>query len=195
MADLFADPARLHPPLPADIRRDARLSGCGQYRWTLTRTWRAGPHACWVMLNPSTADHREDDPTIRRCIHFTRAWGYGGFVVVNLYPFRTPNPAALRRWANWESNGPDWYARDRIMENVHVVAEEAQRATLVMAAWGAGAWDEFLTDHIIEEIRAHSEPVPLLCLGKTAGGDPKHPLARGTHRVPDDQQPILWKAG
>jgi len=114
------------------MARTARVDG--QYRWTLERVWRAGPHVCWIMLNPSTADHLIDDPTILRCIHFTQLWGYGGFVVVNLYPFRSPNPAACKKWADWQSNGPDWYVRD------------------------------------------------------------KHPMARGLHRVPDDQQPILWRA-
>lgn len=182
-------------PVPQVIVRKATLSDCRQYRFTLTRTWRAGPHVCFVGVNPSTADHTKDDPTVRRWIHFSDAWGYGGFVAVNLYPFRTPNVAACKRWADWESNGPDWHARDTILHNVDIIAREAKRAALVVPCWGASAWDDFLVDHVIEHIQSGEAPWPdLYCLGKTSAGDPKHPMARGHHRIPDDQQPVLWRA-
>lgn len=193
MDTLFELPATAKP-LPTGIKRSALVSDCGQYRWTLTRTWRAGPHVCFIGVNPSTADHRTDDPTVRRWTHFASAWGYGGFVAVNLYPFRSPNVAACRKWADWENNGPDWYARDRIIDNLDIVAEEAQRAALVVACWGATAWNDMWIDHAVERIQG-TEPFPAIhCFGKTAGGAPIHPMARGVHRVPDDAKPVVWKA-
>lgn len=183
-------------PDPNGIIRAASLSDCGQYRWTLMRKWRAGPHVCFIGLNPSTADATKDDPTVRRWIHFANAWGYGGFVAVNLYPFRSPNPAACKRWSDWLNNGPDYYARDRMFENEDVVAREAKRAALVVACWGAGTWDEMWTSEIVSRITAGDEPWPdIHCFGRTGSGDPIHPMARGRNRVLDDQQPVLWREG
>ncbi len=57
----------------------------------------------WVMLNPSTADHVHDDPTIRRCMGFARAWGYGGIAVVNLYAWRATDPGFDYPWINFQT--------------------------------------------------------------------------------------------
>lgn len=48
----------------------AVISDCGQYRYALSRGgWMGGKGTVlFVMLNPSTADASEDDPTIRRCV-------------------------------------------------------------------------------------------------------------------------------
>jgi hypothetical protein len=189
---LLPDLPAAEPPMP-EVYGDAHVDG--NYRWWLLRWWRAGPHVCWIMLNPSTADDRKNDPTMREVIYFTRLWGYAGLTVVNLYPFRSPNPAACRRWADWTNNGPDYYARDALMRNLDIVAERAREATLVVVAWGATAWDDDWIEHLVEEVQS-VEPFPTLhCLGRSASGAPKHPMARGHHRIPRDQAPEIWRAG
>ena len=58
------------------LEQNAVISACGKYRYVLTRQVRPGPKiATFIMLNPSTADATQDDPTIRRCIGFARQWG------------------------------------------------------------------------------------------------------------------------
>ncbi|MFD3920195.1 DUF1643 domain-containing protein [Streptomyces sp. NPDC058595] len=76
--------------------RTALISDCGRYRYRLTRTWGPGPAAVMVMLNPSTADGTQDDPTVRRCVTFADAWGCGGLIVVNLYAWRATKRAELK---------------------------------------------------------------------------------------------------
>jgi hypothetical protein len=47
------------------------------------------------MLNPSTADHLTDDPTITRCLSRAIAMKYGRLEVANLFPLRATDPAEL----------------------------------------------------------------------------------------------------
>jgi hypothetical protein len=177
------------------LKRGATYSPCGKLRFTLTRWWADGPRACYIGHNPSTAGHEVDDPTSIAWVHFARAQGYGSYVAVNLYPYRSPNPDECRRWARYEENGPDWWARDRLMQNEMIVAQEAKSAQIVVACWGAIAQDDNWTAHVIEAIQTEEAPWPdIYCLGKTASGAPIHPMARGKHRVPRDRRFELWRA-
>lgn len=176
------------------IRRDARLSTCGRYRFTLSRRWGDGSTVLFIGCNPSTADHQVDDPTVLRWIHFARAWGFDGFVAVNLYPFRTSSPKELRRWADWQANDPDWYARDALLENLEIIRDQAAAAALIVPCWGALAWDANWTEQVIETVFEVTDLAEIHCLGETAGGAPIHPMARGRHRVPNDRLPLLWRS-
>ncbi len=179
-------------PIKPEIERSAAISRCGNYRWTLHRKWGDGYRVCWIMLNPSTADAERDDPTLRRCIHFSKAWGYGSLIVVNLYPFRSSSPEECRRWAGWEGSR-DWYIRDAIhFQNLPVVVEAAKQCQMVVAGWGAAAWVMDFATHLCAEVMEGTGH-PIYCLGTTKSGAPLHPMARGRNRVPDDQQPILWR--
>ncbi len=85
-------------PLFDDGRSSAVLSPDGVYRYQLVREWdRARPRVAFLMLNPSTADATQNDPTIRKCIAFARSWGCGSLEVVNLFAFRATDPRELGR--------------------------------------------------------------------------------------------------
>lgn len=72
---------------------------------------------------------------------------------------------------------------------------QACAAHQVFVCWGAIAWDDLWIDHVVEEIQSGEGPYPALwCWGMTSSGAPKHPMARGKHRIPADQKEILWKA-
>lgn len=85
MGDLFASSEK-----PA-----AEFSPCRTWRYVLRRSWAPGRALGFILLNPSTADETQNDPTIRRCIGYARAWGYGGIVLGNLFALRSTDPAAL----------------------------------------------------------------------------------------------------
>lgn len=143
-----------------DILRTARLSIDDRYRWTLHRRWGDRSTVVFIMLNPSTADATQDDPTIRRCIGFARRWGMGGLTVVNLYAYRATKPADL-----WLADDPVGSANDRS------ITAEVARAELVVAAWGANAKPDR-----IAEVLALPGMDKLTALDVTKDGQPRHPL-------------------
>jgi hypothetical protein len=148
-----------------DDSRTAILSLCGTYRYLLTRTWDANRSpACWVMLNPSTADATQDDPTIRRCVGFARDWGCGGIVVVNLFAFRATDPAALR-------TAPDPIGPDN---DNHIRRAVTIGGATVVCAWGAHGTLLGRGRSVADLIR--SLGVVPQCLGTTRDGQPRHPL-------------------
>ncbi|WP_017715853.1 DUF1643 domain-containing protein [Kamptonema formosum] len=79
------------------MRRWAEKDPTGQYRYLLGREWEPSKgRVVFVMLNPSIADEKQDDPTLRKCITLAQSWGYGSLEVVNLFGFRATKPAQLR---------------------------------------------------------------------------------------------------
>lgn len=138
----------------------AVISPCGQYRYHLTRG--DAPRLLFVMLNPSTADAQTDDPTIRRCLGFARRLGYGGIEVANLYALRATKPAALR--THPDPVGP--HANAWLMQ---LAANHRD----ILCAWGANATPDRVAA-ALPFLQAHRSR--LWCLGRTAGGQPRHPL-------------------
>ena len=81
-----------------EIFKRATLSPEGLYRYSLERTWDMDRvQVNFIMLNPSTADAENDDPTIRKIMRFAESWGHGGIVVTNLFAWRSSSPNELGR--------------------------------------------------------------------------------------------------
>lgn len=168
------------------VRRSAEISECGKYRWWLHRSWQLwdeqGQHitgkgvCCFVMLNPSTADETQDDPTIRKCIKFAKAWGYDCLAVRNLFPWRATDPKELLKAEN-----PTGGHRGEIELLTALTAD------LIIAAWGCKVpfdRDKFA----LELFSKHAPPKEIYCL-KMSNGKPWHPLY-----IKDDTIPQLFAA-
>lgn len=147
----------------------AQLSADRAYRYVLWRIWGRGPLAVFVGLNPSTADEREDDPTIRRCVRFARDWGFDGLAMVNLFAFRATDPRELR--TSDDPIGPD---NDVVLERV------CADAGIVVAAWGANRMARDRAQDVVESEVLGGFSV----LSLTASGHPLHPLYARASCVP-----------
>ena len=172
-------------PEPLVIDQDKDMLGLGGYavfnearthRYLLYRRWGYGPDMTWIMLNPSTADAFADDPTIRRCISFTRREGCGSLRVVNLFALRATDPRELRKHP--DPVGPS---------NDQTIDVEASRGTFIAAAWGADATAIERGREVGRRLIAAG--LSLACLGVTSAGHPRHPLY-----VRSDAPLIPWEA-
>src|SRR4051794_40545206 len=183
------------------MQRRACFSQCGKYRYSLTRQWNVDrPSICWIMLNPSTADGFQDDPTIRRCIGFSQSWGAGGIEVVNLFAFRATQPTAL--FAARNPIGPQ--------NDGHLIGSVTRPDRRVIAAWGCHGGRGGRDLRVLALLLRHG--VHVECLGRTKDGHPRHPLYvpgrqatepmqtrdRWPRRLPQSQiwpsaQPFPWK--
>jgi hypothetical protein len=163
------------------IDKGAVISKCGCYRYRLWREWR-GPHdpkhwswsigvprfgtpkACvFVMLNPSTADGRYDDATIRNCVGLAQAWSYERLEVVNLFAYRATDPRQIMALDLDTAVGPD---------NRDWVEKTLENAGLVICAWGNHG--SYLGQD--QTMLGWLDSVKTFCLGLTSSGNPRHPL-------------------
>lgn len=152
---------------------NAVLSPCGTYRYALWRNLQRqlpplvdeqGGTVLFVMLNPSTADHVEDDPTIRRCLGFARREGYARLAVANLFALRSTKPERIA--THPEPVGP---------LNDQWLSELALEAEMVIVAWGASRYASPERVGHVKALLAEAGR-PVCCLGLTSSWEPRHPL-------------------
>lgn len=167
------------------IASGARISKCGLYRYNLWREWRGthdpanwrwldkeygDPKACvFVMLNPSTADGKQDDATIRRCVGFAKAWKYERLEVVNLFAYRATKPRDVLARQNQHEEIIGF-------ENSTLIAQVAREAGLIICAWGSNVKSLDPTRDHVNTVRGWLDPKPQFSLGFTKDGHPRHPL-------------------
>ena len=150
------------------MQTDANLSPCRRYRYALWRIWdESKPYALFIGLNPSTADETEDDPTIKRCVNYSKSWGFGGLCMVNLFAFRATKPRDMM--ASEDPVGSD---------NDIWIKQLASDAGVIVAAWGNdGAY--------MGRSKKVKGMIPnLKCLKTNKSGEPAHPLYQPGSSLP-----------
>lgn len=146
----------------------------GAYRYKLWREWDCDLPACtWIMLNPSTADAEEDDPTIRKCVGFAKRWNCGRIEVVNLFALRATNPREL--YSHTDPVGP---------RNNEAIRLATYNAEMVVCAWGTHGGLNRRGDDVLGIISAFCVP---LALKRTKSDQPGHPLY-----IPYERDLFLW---
>lgn len=133
-----------------------------RHRCLLTRHWGAGPVLLFVGLNPSRADEAAGDPTLARLLARARGGGFGGLAVANLCTLISADPRALREVPDPVASGAD-----------ALLAGAARAAAAVLCGWGDGAPQGRVAAVAEVLLRAGR---PLLTLGRTVRGAPRHPL-------------------
>ena len=142
------------------IKKSAIFSPCETYRYSLTRVWNDKRKSIiFIGLNPSTADENNDDPTIRKCMHYAYQWDFGGLIMVNLFAFRATHPNDLKK-----SKLPVG------KNNNHFIINSIKESEMTIVAWGN---DGQLYGRDKEVLKLISNP---MCLNINKTGQPAHPL-------------------
>jgi hypothetical protein len=142
----------------------ATISACKRYRYLLWRVWDAEkPTAVFLMLNPSTADEIENDPTVERCQRRVHALGYGSLRVVNLFAYRSTDPAQL--YQQDDPVGP---------ENDEAILKASKDAGIVICGWGTDGSLHDRGEAVLRLLQQNGVTPHYLKLNKD--GSPGHPL-------------------
>lgn len=154
------------PPINI-IQTGATFSSCRTFRYTLWRIWNPNiPPLLCILLNPSTADETNNDPTVERCQRRAITGGFGGIFIGNAFALRSTDPNRL--YEVQDPVGPD---NNKALESM------AKEAGLVVCGWGTHGNLLGRGDSLRKLLS--SIPVKLHCLGQNKDGTPKHPLYIG----------------
>ena len=150
----------------------ADFSECRKYRYTLWRFWDKNlPKIMFLGLNPSTADEVNNDPTVTRCINYSKLWGYGGMYMMNIFAYRTTYPVELKKAKMPIGKDNDFW-----------ILKISGKVDKCIGAWGNDG--EFIDRH-----KTICEIIPeLYCLKINNSGQPSHPLY-----LKSDLTPFLFR--
>jgi hypothetical protein len=154
----------------------ATFSARRHWRYLLWRRWDAEkPAANFLMLNPSTADELELDPSCSRARDFAERWGYGALIVTNLFAWRATDPEVMKSAS--EPVG---------RSNNQAILRSARQSGMVVCAWGNHGAHLERSAQVKRLLR--KARIALHVLRLNANGEPAHPLyLRGSLR------PVPWK--
>lgn len=161
----------------------AVFSDCGRYRYLLWRVWDASlPRALLLMMNPSTADETENDPTIERQVRRLQQWPQqgvalqvGGLEVANVFAYRETDS---RKLAGLHAQGVDLVGPD----NDAQILAAAQRAAIIICGWGKPGRLGGRDAQVLAMLGAAGMQAHALQLNQD--GSPTHPLYVGYEALP-----------
>ncbi len=142
----------------------ATFTSCRRWRYLLWRRWDGDkPVANFLMLNPSTADENQLDPSCNRARDFAERWGYGTLIVTNLFAWRATDPKDMKE------------AEDPVgRSNNQAILRAARQSAIVVCAWGNHGAHLDRAATVVANLRGAGVPLNLLRL--TGQGQPNHPL-------------------
>lgn len=151
----------------------AKFSACRRWRYLLWRRWdESKPIANFLMLNPSTADEFQLDPSCTRTRNYAERWGFGAVLITNIFGWRATDPAEMKSAKDPVGRGND-----------AAILRAARDAKLVVCAWGNHGTHRDRAAEVIALLKRRR--IPLHALRLNGVGQPAHPLY-----LPGTLQPI-----
>ena len=159
----------------------AVFSPCRQYRYRLDREIDLASRpsigtVAFFGVNPSVANETNSDFTVTKWTGFAQRWGYGRFIVGNMFPHVSQDIKGLI------------FSDEHQRENHRHIRQIIAEADLVVACWGTRekvpARLRPYFDLLMPLLLAEGKPVKYF--GPTSSGDPKHvqPLGYDTPLIP-----------
>jgi hypothetical protein len=148
------------------------------YRWALTRNLGGTKPLVICALNPSTADARKNDQTIRKEIGFAQLWKYTWLVKVNAYGVRATKPPDFA--AN-RSAGVDLVGAQNDAAILAAAKLCVAHDGMFVVAWGGNI--EPARERAVFDIIASAGVQPF-AIHTNGDGTPAHPLYQPYSRMP-----------
>jgi len=145
------------------IKKQAIFSKDKAYRYLLERELDGKKHICFIMLNPSIANEKIDDPTIRRVIDFGIKFNAKKIWIVNLFAFVTSDPSYLLN-----TNDPIGKNNDKYIEKYSRLAD------IIILGWGNKGKFLGRDKEVLKKLKKFKHKVFALKILKN--GSPSHPL-------------------
>lgn len=133
-----------------------------------------------IGVNPSTANDRVPDATIRRVLGYVSRNNFNGFLMINVYPYRSTNPQNL----------PEQMDKTIHQQNLHHILEvfsQHPNATVLVAFGNPINKRKYLKECFADIVKnAQQFNLKWKQIGKlTAADNPRHP-SRGAYQPLED---------
>ena len=124
-----------------------------------------------IGINPSTADDKTPDPTIKKVMGFAEGNGFDSFTMLNIYPQRTPFPDNLHSSLDLDIHN----------QNLKCISDllKTHKNPTILAAWSERIIVRNYLKECLKGIFETSKKfdVKWIKLGEyTKSGHPRHPL-------------------
>lgn len=155
----------------------AHFSRDRMYRWILWRYFVEQPQRILnaLMLNPSDADEKKNDPTVERMTQRAIQMGFDGLLVTNIHALVSTDPDELLR-----------HPSPTGLMNDASILQAAQQASMILCGWSSHRAARERGAAVRKMLDCARVPLHVLKLSRS--GAPWHPLY-----LPYSLKPVPWK--
>lgn len=137
----------------------------------------------FLMLNPSQADAQTDDLTFTKCVGFAQRWGFQDLAIGNVFPIRETNPKKVFL----PYTQPPCSLDDP--EAQYHLERMAASSRMIVVGWGDYEAAGHPSTAILCRLFDLAPTTPIMCLGRTQSGFPRHPSRLGYDTA---LEPFQW---